>query len=75
MDDADNWVFGFLTGGLVVVMVMGVACTPPHDLIKAHTTRAMGCTVISPAEAAPSLEGLPSNAVYWRCKDGKVYVR
>jgi hypothetical protein len=75
MDDPAESFFAFMFGIFITLIVLTVACDPPHKVVKDHTTAAMGCTVISKEEAAPALEGLSTSAVYWRCKDGKVYVR
>jgi len=68
-------VLGVVAGVVATLLVIVIACTPPDQQIKAHTTAAMGCTVISKSEAMGAVEGLPADAVFWRCGDGKVYVR
>lgn len=75
MEDPAESFAAFLLGIMVTLTVLGVACTPSHVAVKAHTKAALGCMVISEQEAAAGLVGLPNDAVYWRCKDGKVYVR
>jgi hypothetical protein len=75
MKDPAESFFAFLFGVALTLTVFTFACDPPHQTVRDQITAAMGCTVISAAEAAPGVEGLSPSAVYWRCKDGKVYVR
>lgn len=66
---------GLLIGALVATALVGgfispVACS---DNRRYHVKAAVGCTSITKEEAGVQVED-PA-AVYWRCKDGKVYVR
>lgn len=66
-----DFLFGLFVGAIFVgVVIAPAACV---DSRRSHVKAAMGCTVVSETEIG--LINSDSNVVYWRCKDGKVYVR
>lgn len=61
---------GLIIGATIFSFIVPGACTHAR---KEHARAALGCTVITAEDAGVRSDD--STAVYWRCKDGKVYMR
>lgn len=69
----DEMIGGFVLGTICGLFIGGVSCAVNQSVTRNITYNAVGCKVITAQEAGIDIE--QKDKLYFRCADGKVYIR